>query len=784
MAGWDNQIFANLPRPRRPGQQRSGPFTAADIVGGAAGPVQEARPWTDPTVTGQVGQAFERGAERLGAPMSVQRTAGEIGQQIAGMTPLALHDIPQHLSDAWNYLRYGAPGQAALSTLAAVPPVIPGAKTAEEIATGAARAMTEVPSIRGLPTADAVAIARGEPHLIPAGAGSKGAFVGGPQDVQSYADLQARRAAFDQYAAKDPRGFNWYDRYREGLNRATGGDPEMNRWMSTMQGSFSQGVSPQSELGYVLKEANSALAGQPTRAGMTTQHDAFMDAVAQGDPNLMQLGPKTEEYAGLVNPDRTAPPGATGVNDFRYANQWGYTPGEGVQRKGDVSLTAPQHTFMDYETALAVDRANKAAMGGRTDWTGERLQAVPWVIQKAEALSTAPRAPLALRGNYDAAFAEAQKTAPDFFGKHLANATYEAQPGASIPGHMPGAAAAPPGERAEYMAAPGSSWATAPSPSLRPGELPRDAIYGGLRLNDTGVGMYTLPSTPMQGYYPNAQGALETNPGIAAHPAVAFSTEGGGKTIMPPDASILDAGELARSYFGAQEAGAWHKSWPAERLKDVNAVTVPLDRAATPDELTRLRDAGEQHGFPHVVDTGQGVTVTNFDGTPALDAKKKSALIDALDKAKPEGAGTVGLSQMQSGYQGLVDAWKQGQGSGAATRQLLDALNQSPTLREAFNQNPFIPPVAAAQAQRDADWAARWGAPRPDIQNARVLAGQGPGWVDRLQKALAAGVPAGVGLTPSAGLPATGPNPSPQAPSADLMADWLRQMQASYSTPF
>ena len=65
------------------------------------------------------------------------------------------------------------------------------------------------------------------------------------------------------------------------------------------------------------------------------------------------------------------PPGATGVNDFRYANQWGYTPGEAVERKGDLGLTAPQHTFLDYENALAVDRANKAALGGKTDWTGE-----------------------------------------------------------------------------------------------------------------------------------------------------------------------------------------------------------------------------------------------------------------------------------------------------------------------------------------------------------------------------------------------------------------------------
>ena len=139
MAGWDDSIFSNLPRPRRPGQQPR-PLNAQDIISGRAGPPQEARPYDDPTASGQLGQSFERGAEQLGAPMSVQRGAGDIGSFLGGLTGL---DMPQHLSDAWNYLRYGSPGQAATSALAAVP-VLPGAagarvaaRTAEEAATGA-----------------------------------------------------------------------------------------------------------------------------------------------------------------------------------------------------------------------------------------------------------------------------------------------------------------------------------------------------------------------------------------------------------------------------------------------------------------------------------------------------------------------------------------------------------------------------------------------------------------------------------------------------------------------
>ena len=185
--------------------------------------------------------------------------------------------------------------------------------------------MADVPSIRGLPFDQAVEAARAEPHLIPAGDQSAGYFIGGPQKIQSPADLQAARSGFDAYVAAEPRGFDWYDRYRAGLNHATGGDPKMNRWMSTVQGSFSQGVSPESEAGFAIKEANSALAGTPTRAAMGSQHDAFMRAVNAGDPSLMQLGPKTENMQAWSTPT-SQPAGGTGVNDFRFANQWATSP--------------------------------------------------------------------------------------------------------------------------------------------------------------------------------------------------------------------------------------------------------------------------------------------------------------------------------------------------------------------------------------------------------------------------------------------------------------------------
>jgi hypothetical protein len=693
---------------------------------------------------------------------------------------------PVSANEAWNSAKAGDfPGTVA--NLAGVLPVLPGAKAVgvgEDVASTLAKraTMEDVPSLRGLPVAQGIEQARTEQHLIPAGNQSKGYFIGGPQDIQSPAELAQRRADFDAYIAPELRGADWYDRYRAGMNRATGGDPEMNKWMSNAQGSWSAGVAPEHETAYAIKEANSALAGQPTRAYMGGAHEDFLRAIAAGDPEMMRLGPKTGEYASLVNPDQPNPPGATGVNDFRMANQFGYTPGEATIRRGEVSLTAPQHMFMDYETALATDRANQAALGGKTDWTGEQLQAVPWVKQKALAL-------MDLRPglDYEAAITEANKTAPDFFNKHAANATWEAQPGPAT-GHLPGSMTASPQERADYMAAPGS-WASAPSLGLQEGELPRDAIYGGLRLGDTGVGMYTLPSRPMTGVFEG-----ENNPGAVARPLVAFDTGGGAKTVSAADQSILNAGETVRSGLGGQNAGAWNKSWEPDRISAANSFFTPLGRPATVEELAANEAAGAGHGMPMTTDTGGGILTTNFGEPQGWKPAERKAAVTAMQAAAPPDAlSSGGLMKTDSGYIDLEPAWKQGVGSGAVTQKMLDAVSATPELRQAFNQNPYIPGVASAQAERDAGFSSQWGDLRPDLQNLRLITGQGPGWVDRLQQGLDAfkatgklpaigGAAAGGAavFTPTAGLPATTPPPSSPPPqpigSSPQYDDWWRQL--------
>ena len=582
---------------------------------------------------------------------------------------------------------------------------------------------TDIPDIRGLSTEDAIAIARKQHHLIKAGERGEGMYVGGPREVETKADLNQKRKAFDDYIAADTRGGDWYDRYRRAVNEVTGGDPVSNRWMSAQEGQWSAGVDPGSELHFAIKENNAAIAGMPVKAARPAQHEAHLAAIAAKDPNLYQLGEKTGEYAVKVNPDQFTPPGATGVNDFRHSRSFGYTePGGAPQRE---AIGQAGHKFLDYETALAVDRANRANLGGRSNWTGEQLQAAPWVRQKA--LDIMSRNPAL---TYEEAVQRANRTIGDYFDRQTYFATHEAQPGADT-GHMMGSLAAPPSERAAFAQDPRSTWATAPGQ--------RDAIYAGTGIPGTGVNMRVRPTVEMQGMYARPDGTIETNPGWVARPLGTFDVGGKGeafKSVTPADRSLLNAGEATRAYIDAQNAGAWHKLWLGGPAKESNTLFYPREGKATPGELFDIQKRNAPFGLPDVADTGRGITSTRFFPPPEGGLPFERA----LRKGELSQGGAPVRAKLDSDMVDYVDQWREGIGSGAATRKMLDYVNSTPQLREAFNSNPHIPQQALMKLERDQAWASKWGAPREDIQNARKIIGEGPGWADRLDAALAKGI--------------------------------------------
>ena len=530
MAGWDNALFGNLPGPPLKGSPKRPKFPDDNrSLAQTMFPV-------DPREV--IGGLYEQGTEGAGNLVaSGARRVGLPDPDLLG------HDVTAFMQSPT--FGGGMSPMAGAGALAAAPLVgraARGARTAEEIATGArtadasdaavqaaraakstpaqnaldrltqpsARTMADVPDIRRMPVEQGIAATHGDPHLIPAGGSSPGYYVGGPASIRSPEDLVRQRASLDAQIARGQAGADWYDRYRAGMQRVTGGDQPTNDFLSQAHGTWSQGVNPESETAFVMKEIASRAAGAPERAMYQNQHDAFLAALDANNPMLAQTGKKTGEYAEHVNPNQPSyAPTATGVNDFRMAREMGYGLGDTEAADETVAtLGEAQHRFADYETAAAAGRANAANLGGRNTWTGEQIQAAPWVIQKADALMK-QRPNLSVEN----AFAEANKTAPDFYPKQAANITYEHQPARMLAetGHMPRANEMTTRQMADFANDPRASFASAPSAGLQPGELPRDILYGGpgARIGGSDMGYPTLPTLSGTGYFKNKLGEIE-----------------------------------------------------------------------------------------------------------------------------------------------------------------------------------------------------------------------------------------------------------------------------------
>jgi hypothetical protein len=664
----------------------------------------------------------------------------------------------QEFSKAMAEGRYGDAARwapfAGLSSMAAVVPALSlgpwdNVARAPETGRGSAPAptrMTQLPNLRELPVDEAVRIARREPHLMPSPDRTEGAYIGGPRTIKDRKDLLRMRRELDRTVEAEPRGGDWYDRYRAGVSEVTGGDPRDNLWFANTEGQYSAGVSPQSELAFSLKDTLSSIAyGEPVKAARPAQKQATMKAIAANDPTKMQLGMKTGEYARRVNPDQPGPATATGVNDFRHARNLGYTEPDGTPQKN--ALGGAAHTFSDYETALAVGRANKKALAGRTNWTGEQLQAAPWVSQKADDLWSRESKKFIAQAKKanpkgsmkditaaarELAFQEANKTITEHFPKHTAFATYEAQPGA-MTGHLPGSVGSPDWERKLFANDTRSAWNTAPGG--------RDALYAGMRLGDTGKVWPVRPTQEMQGMYTPDGGPTEFNPGFVARPLVDFQT-GDVKSVTPWTSSMMDGVEATRAIIDAQGAGAWHKPWVGGSPGLSNSVVIDkkVPGILDPAEMVNLQKVGESYGMPDIVDTNEGVTMTRFyPGPPEKRGiKDQKGLEKAIGGASPNAKG-VSRAKVDSGYVGYEKAWTQ-PGKGGATRKLLRTIDDMPrAAQEALDKNAAVPQAALARLERDEAWSKQWGATREDIQNLRRIIGEGSGWIRRLRLAVRQG---------------------------------------------
>lgn len=662
-----------------------------------------------------------------------------------------------------NDLRHGsdlpkAGGALVAGALAAGFPEGEGAAAGEAIEKLAGRvakrnlrkeAVTAV-NLREMTTSDALAAARRGVHLKQNAKTAE--YVGAPAFVNSPGSLAKMRRDFDALVEQGAIGGDWYDRTRGGIRQATR-TPEQAGLFADELALTSPQADPEPNLQFALQAHNGYQYGAPepiVRTGpVAERYKAARDANAP-----IPLGPKTAPYGAHINPE--VPPPTTAVNDFRHARNFGYTETDGspITR----GLTAQEHSFMDAETLLAMDRANAKGLAGRTNWTVEQVQAAPWVLQKAQDLAGRhfgiEDVSKLTQEQLQWGLEKAAKTYTDHFPKHTAFGTYEHVPGAGT-GHLEGLLGAPYAVREAYGAA--APWTDAGG---------HDILYGAL-------GTHQLPTNKATGFYKNPAGVIETNPAYVARPLVELADDASGKTIGPKSQSAMTKVEGTRAYFDAQNMGAWHKMFPEGspgfKAGAGTSATVPLNGPLTEAQMKALAPIADAHGFG-VSDTGQGLSLMNFNGDQSAKNIKATlqpshplggALAQEFGPSSAQRARFVGVP-VDDSYTPVTDfsnALAQPHGSGAATRQLFGLLDDptTPSIEGMISDSPEVRERVARAASRDEAYAGMGhGVTRADMQNARRIFAAGG--FPALRAALARGelLPAVVGALGLGGLLSAG----------------------------
>lgn len=613
------------------------------------------------------------------------------------------------------------------------------------------------PEVRKMDLDTAIDYAKTQPHLVPK---KEGGFVGGPRWVKNPADLEKMRVTLDEYVERGLDGWDWYHRTRAGNREiapmAKGQAKNSQDFISQIQGLTSSQAAPESNIQFTLQGYNAMNAGVP-RSIVRDGEKATALRKAWEAQYPIKLGDKTGAYADNVNP--TLPMPVTGANDIWHSRGFGYTNADGSFFSRNA--TKSEHSFMDIETLLAVDRANARKLGGRTNWEAGEIQAAAWVELKATDLmkeSAEAHAKKLAKGQkakppktYEEAFEEAMKTYPDYFDKHTVQLTSEVIP-ARGGGHLENLIDADMATKQAYSDAPGN-W-------IDP-ETGRDVLMDG-------AGVYSRKPEQAMGVYPNPAGQLEYNQVSVGRMLGDFKTGdesltkygglGAGKELSDATKGTADVIQGTRAYFDIQNMGAWGKFHPqgpsGAKAGATNSLKIGLGRKLSEEEAKRVRAIGAEHGLD-LIDHGDGFVMTDFGGTTnaagkkvyageAKDITKKmkdAGFMGEIRKAVPDAGGVqrgrFEGSGLDKNYQHPLDYagdyWGPGNkwskpGSGEATTMLAKILNdpRAPALAKRIGEDPAVRKNVLAQIDRDLAWAKKTGAPvREDLMRARKLFGEG-----------------------------------------------------------
>ena len=582
---------------------------------------------------------------------------------------------------------------------------------------GGQRGMMAVPSLRSMTPGDAAVTAAAEPHLIPK---PDGGYVGAPAHVQTPEDLAAMRAELDRAIDAGAAGRDWYAQSRGWISDVTGnrfdastgasdfGNPVDARRMAEGLAAFSPQADPNTNLQFTLQAKNAVERGEPLPLVRNTQQAKTYNegmaakdvARAAGEPEPdIQLGPKTAPFAWHLSPDR--PYGTTGVNDIWHARSFGYRNPDGSEFSGTPS--EQQHMFMDYETVLAIKRANDRASGGFTDWNAANVQAAPWVANKEASLRA--RYP---NWSDEKVRETALKTFPDYAEGSTAYMPHEQAPGQStgLLDLMPKNQLGPFSEAATW----------------RDPQTGRDILTG--KLFDQSA------MNPTVGTYRNSEGGFEMNPAQTARPLVDFVAGTKQREVHPGTEAALTGASYVRGLMDMQEGTPWHYIDTREAIPVTDANSMRLTGVRpTPAQLEQLQGVADKHGY-FVSDTGDGVSLINAGekASPANGVEQKDRLKGGMqaeiDAALPGAKIAPGRSQGE--YAGLADELAMSaQGQGRATEKVLGELDNMRTKAPRMLPDDGQQPRYCCQgAGKPARLTPEMQAARPDyVKMLQVIAG-------------------------------------------------------------
>lgn len=733
------------------------PYDMMNSVGGILADTAQSA-WENPggfvaDMTPGLGEARSGAqADDLYAKIQQARAAGdeETASQLENLLPLVTMSAVPIVGGLLS------PGKklATEAVETAVENTVKGA--AKKAAKGEAkRGILATPDLRTMTRDQAVATARPEPHLMKA---QDGSYVGGPAGVTTPEGIQAMREAFDADVAGGQVGGNWYERARNDIIATEGLDPHQQQLSAAEKALWSAQANPDTNMGFALNARTDYEAGKPLdqyRTGAQARNyvqarDAYKNAQVEaattgmmghnGGPLLddlpvepkgvPSLGKKTGVYGQHLDP--TVPYATTGTNDIWHARGFGYTNTDGSTFSR--ALTPQEHRFLDYETMLAVDRANATKLGGRDNWTAAEIQAAPWVFGKGRGISNAKGIPL------EQGVAEAAKTYPDYNPKYTVSITGEQVPGKST-GFLPDLIGAPKAKRDAFSAE--AQWADP--------KTGRHRLYADMKMS-------VQPTEHATGFYRNSAGGIENNAVEIGRPMTGFHLDENGNPIVNRNAAnLFTTGQAVAGLLDMQEGSPWNKIITHGGGGDRTSLHVALPN--TPDEaqMSRLYDVAKKYGF-ELANTDGGVAFLNFDDkatTTTIGKALRGDLGKAIEEAAP--GAKVSRGRRQSEYVDLSNELsKDNAGQGLATKEVIGRLEALQKTQPDFYEKLLDSEGVAGKARENLNRLVKWGGKgqRPDYERLLKIVSEDKlrGLMSRVQKLGYQGLPAIGGAAVAGGL--------------------------------